>query len=72
MKLEPLSQKVAQMGLAPWIKDAKEHYQKTGTYRSSDLRRILGDPARGVAGCMHPSDAKRCFMNSSGVSTKKS
>jgi len=30
------------------VKDALEHYERTGAYRPEDVRRILGDPARGV------------------------
>lgn len=30
------------------VKDAIEYYERTGAYRPEDVRRILGDPARGV------------------------
>jgi hypothetical protein len=30
-----------------WVVAMIEHYQRTGTYRSEDLRRLLGDPTKG-------------------------
>jgi len=33
---------------ARWVREMKEHYAKAGTYRPEDLRRLLGDPAKGV------------------------
>jgi len=33
---------------APWVVDMIDHYQRTGWYRPSDLRRLLGDPTKGV------------------------
>lgn len=32
-----------------WIRDMMAHYRKTGTYRRKDVRRLLGDPCRGVS-----------------------
>ena len=31
---------------ADWVRNMKEHYAKTGTYRPEDLRRLLGDPTQ--------------------------
>lgn len=31
-----------------WIRKMREHYMRTGTYRPEDLRRLLGDPTKGV------------------------
>ena len=31
-----------------WIRKMKEDYIRTGTYRPEDLRRLLGDPTKGV------------------------
>ena len=31
-----------------WVRKMKQHYAKTGTFRAEDLRRLLGDPKRGV------------------------
>jgi hypothetical protein len=33
---------------AEWVRKMKEYYTKTGTYRPEDLRRLLGDPTKGV------------------------
>ena len=43
-----LQEKLGQMPPADWVSDMLSHYQKTGTYRPSDLRRLLGDPTQGV------------------------
>jgi len=29
---------------AQWVREMREHFSKTGTYRPQDLRRVLGDP----------------------------
>jgi len=31
-----------------WVREMKEHYAKTGIYRPEDLRRLLGDPVKGI------------------------
>ncbi len=31
-----------------WIQEMIAHYRRTGTYRAKDLRRLLGDPKKGV------------------------
>lgn len=33
---------------AEWVSKMVEHYRRTGTYRPEDLRRLLGDPTKGV------------------------
>lgn len=33
---------------AEWVRKMIDHYQRTGTYRAEDLRRLLGDPTKGV------------------------
>jgi len=33
---------------ADWVRDMIEHYRRTGSYRPEDLRRLLGDPTKGV------------------------
>jgi len=40
--------KLREMPPADWVRDMIEHYRRTGTYRPADLRRLLGDPNRGV------------------------
>lgn len=31
-----------------WVEEMRMHFAATGTYRASDLMRLLGDPSRGV------------------------
>ena len=31
-----------------WVEDMHAHYRETGTYRPSDLQRVLGDPLQSV------------------------
>ena len=31
-----------------WLVDMLEHYRRTGTFRPEDLKRLLGDPSKGV------------------------
>jgi hypothetical protein len=38
-----------------WVRRMIEHYRQTGTYRPEDLRRLLGDPTRGVEVGPNPS-----------------
>jgi hypothetical protein len=33
--------------LPEWVRRMIEHHRKTGTYRTEDLRRLLGDPVKG-------------------------
>lgn len=33
---------------ADWVRAMIEHYRRTGSYRPQDLRRLLGDPTKGV------------------------
>jgi hypothetical protein len=39
---------LAQAQPAEWVRKMIEHYRRTGTIRSEDLRRLLGDPTKGV------------------------
>ncbi len=45
---------LAQAQPAEWVRKMIEHYRRTGTIRPEDLRRLLGDPTKGVE---VPSDA---------------
>ncbi len=40
--------KMRQLPPADWVRAMIEHYQRTGSYRTEDLRRLLGDPNRAV------------------------
>jgi hypothetical protein len=50
-----------------WVWKMKEHYARTGAYRPEDLRRLLGDPTKGVemgagasiSNCFHQQESKR-------------
>ena len=51
-KLQELAQ---QLPPADWVREMVAHYQRTGTFRPQDLRRLLGDPNRAVEVGNHPS-----------------
>ncbi len=38
-----------QVASAGWVKKMRDDYRKTGRYESEDLRRLLGDPTKGVS-----------------------
>ncbi len=40
--------KLRQLPPADWVRAMIDHYQRTGCYRTEDLRRLLGDPNRAV------------------------
>jgi len=40
--------KLQEMPPADWVQQMIDHYRRTGTYRAKDLRRLLGDPNKGV------------------------
>jgi hypothetical protein len=42
-------QKLHESTLQPeWMREMGAHYRRTGTFRPEDLRRVLGDPTKGV------------------------
>lgn len=42
-------QEVIQSAPRPdWVQGMVEHYRRTGSYRSQDLHRLLGDPTKSV------------------------
>ena len=43
-----LEQLAQQAPLPQWVREMSDHYRTTGTYRSQDLRKLLGDPNRRV------------------------
>ena len=36
------------MNEAGWVRDMREHYVQHGTFRATDLNRLLGSPINGV------------------------
>ncbi len=46
--IQSLQKKMRNAPPPEWLVKMKEHYAKTGTCRSEDLRRLLGDPTRTV------------------------
>jgi hypothetical protein len=40
--------KLQQLPTADWVLAMIDHYNRTGSYRPEDLRRLLGDPNRAV------------------------
>ena len=60
MSMDQLSKRLANTPEARWIRQMRDHYAKTGSYRPEDLLRLLGDPKRGVEMSPQPSLSK-CF-----------
>ncbi len=40
---------LGQTATPEWMKEMATYYRQTGTFRPEDLRRVLGDPSKGVA-----------------------
>ena len=40
--------RLEQMPPAKWVQEMIDYYHRTGTCRPEDLRRLMGDPAKGV------------------------
>jgi len=40
--------KLEELPPADWVRQMIDHYNRTGSYRLEDLRRLLGDPNRAV------------------------
>ena len=49
---------------APWVRQMREHFNKTGSYRAEDLYRLLGDPIKGVELSANPSAMKNALTDS--------
>jgi hypothetical protein len=47
-ELREIEQLLLRNGPAKWVLEMIDHYQRTGSYRPEDLRRLLGDPIEGV------------------------
>lgn len=43
-----LDEKLRQASPPDWVRKMIEHYHRHGTFRPEDLRRVLGDPTKGV------------------------
>lgn len=48
MTTDEVKERLANLSEADWVRKMKEHYARTGAFRAEDLRRLLGDPTRGV------------------------
>ncbi|MCU0642357.1 MAG: hypothetical protein MUF61_02155 [archaeon] len=44
-----------------WVIEMRDYYYKHGTYRAEDLRRVLGEPSRGVS--TNPEEMRRLFLS---------
>lgn len=49
---------------AEWVQEMIEHYRRTGSFRPQDLRRLLGDPTKGVE--VGPQPSLSAFFSSHG------
>lgn len=43
-----LQEKLGNLPPADWVLEMREHYHRTGSYPREHLRRLLGDPVKGV------------------------
>jgi hypothetical protein len=43
-----LQERLQQLPPPEWVRQMIDHYRRTGGYRPKDLRRLLGDPTKGV------------------------
>jgi len=48
MTPEDVRKRLACLPEPDWIRQMREHYRRTGVYRVEDVRRVLGDPTKGV------------------------
>ena len=62
MNRKEFPEELANAQEASWVREMREHYNKTGSYRAEDLHRLLGDPARGVELSANPSTMKNALM----------
>lgn len=46
---------------ADWVREMIEHYRRTGTLRAEDLRRLMGDPTKGVE--VDPNMSLSCLLS---------
>lgn len=46
--LQEIQAKLRELPPADWVRAMLDHFQRTGSYRPEDLRRLLGDPNRPV------------------------
>ena len=44
-----------------WVIEMREYYYKTGTFRVGDLKRVLGDPSKGVS--TNPEEMRRLLLS---------
>jgi hypothetical protein len=60
-RIDSLLALMAQQSPPAWLVRMRDDYKKTGTYRSEDLGRLLGDPKQGVS----PGDLGVLLRNAS-------
>jgi len=53
---------------AGWVQEMLDHYRRTGSYRSEDLRRLLGDPSQAVE--VGPNTSLASFFSSQSGSAR--
>ncbi len=46
--LRQIQRQLQQIPRADWVQDMIDHFNRTGSYRPEDLRRLLGDPNQAV------------------------
>lgn len=53
--LKSLEKLIRQAPPPEWVRQMVDFYRRHGAYRPQDLRRLLGDPKRGVGGDLRES-----------------
>jgi hypothetical protein len=56
-----IQERLQELPPADWVREMIAHYFRTGTYRTEDMRRLLGDPNRAVE--IGPSASLSAFVS---------
>ena len=48
LRQDEIKERLATIPESGWVRLMREHYNKTGSFRARDLRRLLGDPKHGI------------------------
>jgi hypothetical protein len=46
--LQRLADAAQAVSLPEWVKSMTDHYLSTGSFRQQDVRKVLGDPKKGI------------------------
>ena len=60
-KLRPTANMSTPDNSPSWSQDARTHFEQTGTYRTQDLQRVLGDPRAHTQVPIKADSASNCW-----------